>query len=132
MALSLELERKQTYWKLSVSGELDYAECSQFRLRIHQILRSGPRFTVVDMNRLAFVDSSGLGVLLAMSRECAATGGQLVLVTNETLDRLLSVAQLDRVFRTASSAAEAIQMIRFDAPIHSRHGVEGGTWSCST
>ena len=115
MALSLELERKQTYWKLSVSGELDYAECSQFRLRIHQILRSGPRFTVVDMNRLELVDSSGVGVLLAMSRECAATGGQLVLV-----------------FRTASSAAEAIQMIRFDAPIHSRHGVEGGTWSCST
>ena len=132
MALTMELERNQTYWKLAVSGEFDYAQCSQFRLRIHQILSAGPRSTVVDMSRLEYVDSSGLGVLLAMSRECAATGGQLVLVTNEALDKLLSVAQLDRVFKTANSTAVAIQMIGFDSTIHTHDGVEGGTWSCST
>jgi anti-anti-sigma factor len=69
MAMVLVVEEKPTYWQLSVSGELGYAECSEFRLSVHRILMSLTRVTLVDMSGIEYVDSSGLGILVAMSRE---------------------------------------------------------------
>jgi anti-anti-sigma factor len=60
---------------------------------------------------LGYIDSSGLGLLLAMSKEYGAMGGQLVLVTNEFVDKILGMAKIDRVFATASSLADAVEII---------------------
>jgi len=115
MALSLNLEQETEYWSLSLSGDLDYGECSQFRMSIDRILKSEPRSAVVDLSGLEYLDSSGLGLLLSMSKEYAAVGGRLVLVTNETVDNILSLTRLNGIFATASSTQEAVQVLGLGA-----------------
>lgn len=111
MAASIDLEQTSQFWRLSAKGVLDYGECSEFRLSIHRILTSGPRAAIIDLGELSYLDSSALGVLLAMSKEYRSLGGQLVLVTNEGVDKILGILMIDRAFTTASSLADALEMI---------------------
>jgi anti-sigma B factor antagonist len=116
MALTLDLEKEPTYWRLSLSGDLDYGECSQFRMSIDHILKEEPRSAVVDLSGVEYLDSSGLGLLLSMSKEYALVGGRLVLVTNETVDNILSLTRLNGIFATAPTLDEALQVLGDDTP----------------
>lgn len=111
MGLNIDLHEEPMHWLLSLSGDLDYGECSGFRLNIDRILKAAPPATVVDLSGLQYLDSSGLGLLLSLSKEYGAQGGRLVLVTNETVDNILSLTRLNGVFATAGTMDEAMQII---------------------
>ena len=111
MSLNIELDQHPTYWILALSGDLDYGECSAFRMNIDRILKSGPAATIVDLSRLDYLDSSGLGLLLALSKEYGARGGRLVLVTNETVDNILSLTRLNGIFSSVASVPEALAVL---------------------
>jgi anti-anti-sigma factor len=111
MALTIDLDQSPTLWVLSLKGDLDYGECSAVRLNIDRILKSTPPATVVDLSGVEYLDSSGLGLLLALSKEYSSRGGKLVLVTNETVDNILSLTRLNGIFAMASSIKEAHQIL---------------------
>ena len=107
MSLSIDLVQGESYWLLTLAGDLDYGECASFRMNIDRILKASPSSTVVDLSELEYLDSSGLGLLLSLSKEYGAQGGRLVLVTNETVDNILSLTRLNGIFSTATSIDEA-------------------------
>lgn len=111
MALTIDLDQESSYWLLKLHGDLDYGECASFRMNIDRILKSGPPATIVDLSDLEYLDSSGLGLLLSLSKEYGAQGGKLVLVTNETVDNILSLTRLNGIFSTAKDVDEARQMV---------------------
>jgi anti-sigma B factor antagonist len=111
MALNIDLKQEAEYWLFELRGDLDYGECAGFRMQIDRVLKAGPRATIVDLSGLEYLDSSGLGLLLSLSKEYAAQGGKLVLVTNETVDNILSLTRLNGIFSTAEGVDEARQMV---------------------
>ena len=111
MALSIELAQNEDYWVLTLIGELDYSECAAFRMNIDRILKASPKSCIVDLSGLEYLDSSGLGLLLSLSKEYGAQGGRLILITNETVDNILSLTRLNGIFSTATSLAEAEDLL---------------------
>jgi anti-sigma B factor antagonist len=111
MAVCIELDQSEPTWVLRVVGELDYGECATFRMHIDRILRAVPPATIVDLSNLEFLDSSGLGLLLSLSREYSSLGGRLVLVTNETVDSILELTRLTGIFSIAADADEAAEIV---------------------
>jgi anti-sigma B factor antagonist len=111
MTLRINLDQEPSYWKLTLAGDLDYGECSAFRMNIDRILKSAPPATIVDLSGVEYLDSSGLGLLLSLSKEYGQAGGKLVLVTNETVDNILSLTRLNGIFSTAAGVDEAQQMV---------------------
>ncbi len=111
MALTIDLAQEPSFWVLKLDGDLDYGECASFRMSIDRILKSAPASTIVDLSGLEYLDSSGLGLLLSLSKEYGAQGGKLVLVTNETVDNILSLTRLNGIFSTAVSLEEAEQIV---------------------
>ena len=107
MSLTIDLSQSDSYWMLKLGGDLDYGECASFRMSIDRILKSSPPSTIVDLSDLEYLDSSGLGLLLSLSKEYGAQGGRLVLVTNETVDNILSLTRLNGIFSTSSTTEEA-------------------------
>lgn len=107
MPLVTDLDQSGPSWVLTLSGDLDYGECASLRMLIDRILRSSPAATVVDLSALDYLDSSGLGLLLSLSKEYGSQGGRLVLVTNETVDNILSLTRLNGIFSTASTMEDA-------------------------
>lgn len=111
MALSIELQQEPEYWLLKLHGDLDYGECSSFRMNIDRIIKEGPPATIVDLSGLEYLDSSGLGLLLSLSKEYGSQGGTLVLVTNETVDNILSLTRLNGIFVTAEDLPAAREVV---------------------
>ena len=111
----MDFEQAAAVWTLSLFGDLDYGECAAFRMSIDRILSSAPPATIVDLSALEYLDSSGLGLLLSLSKEYGAEGGKLVLVTNETVDNILSLTRLNGIFSTASSIVQAHQILGLDS-----------------
>jgi anti-sigma B factor antagonist len=111
MALTIDLQQNDDYWLLKLHGDLDYGECASFRMNIDRVLQSGVGGVIVDLSELEYLDSSGLGLLLSLSKEFGAQGGKLVLVTNETVDNILSLTRLNGIFSTAQTLDEAQQMV---------------------
>ncbi len=111
MPLSIQLEPGNDHWKLTLVGELDYTECASFRMTIDRILKESPKGTVVDLSRLDYLDSSGLGLLLSLAKEYGALGGRLLLVTNDTVNNILELTRLSTIFSTVDSVELAERML---------------------
>jgi len=111
MGVAIDLEQTDDHWTLTVAGELDYSECSAFRMHIDRVLRSAPPALIVDMSGIEYLDSSGLGLLLSLSREYTPHGGRLVLVTNATVNSILDLTRLTGIFSIASDLPTALELL---------------------
>jgi len=111
MPLGIDLIQNESHWLLQLNGELDYVECASFRMNIDRILKTNPPSTILDLSNIEYLDSSGLGLLLGLSKEYGARGGRLVLVTNEVVDSILSLTRLNGIFATTSSVDEAMAVL---------------------
>jgi anti-sigma B factor antagonist len=111
MSLAIQLDQDEQRWVLTLKGELDYSECASFRMTIDRILTHSPPATVVDLSELDYLDSSGLGLLLSLSKEYTVLGGRLILVTNESVDNILDLTRLSGIFSCSSSLEEAFTML---------------------
>lgn len=109
MALSIQLDKSPDHWVVVLHGDLDYSECATFRMTIDKILKNLPPATIVDLSGLDYLDSSGLGLLLSLSKEYGAQGGRLVLVTNASVDSILDLTRLSGLFSSFPSRQEALQ-----------------------
>ena len=80
-----------------LEGEIDLLTATTISDPIKRLATSGPSTIVLDFERVTFIDSTGLGALLAADRSLRASGRCLVLraVAPRVL-RLLQVTQLDR------------------------------------
>jgi anti-sigma B factor antagonist len=65
---------------LELVGELDLSTAGPLKLRLELVEREEPEKLVVDLRRVTFMDSIGLGILLAHGLRAAKTGRRLALV----------------------------------------------------
>jgi anti-sigma B factor antagonist len=83
---------------LEVGGEVDVYTAPKLRERIAELLDSGVKAVVVDLGRVEFMDSTGLGVLvggLRKARAGQATFG--VVCRQEPLLKIFRITALDQV-----------------------------------
>ena len=79
---------------VALEGELDHSSAPQVRDELDELL--GNRHVkklVLDFSRLAFMDSSGLGVLMGRYRILTQRGGQMMIKNvSSTMDRILNLS----------------------------------------
>jgi len=97
----MSIDERPHAWVLTVAGEFDYAVCPAFRSHVDRVLRAMPDACVVDLSRVDYLDSSGLGLLLSLYREYTDAGGRLVLVPSEMVYGILDITKLGSLFETA-------------------------------
>lgn len=94
---------------LSCTGEIDLMSAAEFRTVLGSEIVEGRVHLVIDLLGVTFVDSSGLGVLVAARRKARAFKGSLCLVVDHpAVLRVLHVTALDRVFPVHRSVADAM------------------------
>jgi anti-sigma B factor antagonist len=83
---------------VGVSGEVDVYAAPELRERLTEILAGG-RSVVVDLTEVGFLDSTGLGALVAARTSAAERGAELPLVcTHQRILKLFTITGLDGVF----------------------------------
>jgi anti-sigma B factor antagonist len=98
---------------VAVHGELDVEGATELRAALIAAIDEQPgHHVVVDLEGIEFIDSAGLGVLLAGRERARGADGDLTLVaTGQNVVKLLELTGLTRVFeihpsRTAALGAE--------------------------
>ena len=65
---------------LELVGELDLSTIDPLKLRLELVERDEPETIVVDLRRVTFMDSMGLGILVSHRLRAKQAGRRLVLV----------------------------------------------------
>ena len=107
LSLSTRTEGDQTV--LEVGGEIDVYTAPKLREQFAQLVEDGRYGIVVDLEKVAFLDSTGLGVLVGGLPQVRSHDGWLRLVcTQERILKIFRITGLDKVFPIHDSVAAAL------------------------
>ncbi|MDG4774442.1 MULTISPECIES: STAS domain-containing protein [unclassified Solwaraspora] len=99
MELSLSTRTVGEYTVLEVGGEVDVYTAPRLRERLLELIDAGNHKIVVDLHRVDFLDSTGLGVLVGALKRLRPAGGTFGLVCDkESLLKIFRITALDQVF----------------------------------
>jgi anti-sigma B factor antagonist len=94
---------------VDVEGQLIVGNRQELKARILEALEAGDRKFLIDFTHTGYIDSSGLGVLVSLSKKIRDEGGELKLAgLNEDLRTLFELTKLDTLFAISDNAAEAL------------------------
>lgn len=107
MDLSLVEREIDPFHVIEVTGEIDVYTAPKLREVVINAIDSGHRRLVVDIERVAFLDSTGLGVLVGALKRVRSDKGSLDIVcTSDRLLRIFDITGLDKVFSLHRSIAD--------------------------
>ncbi len=94
---------------VSIDGQLIVVNRQDLKQLVQDALDRGDRKFVFDFTRTAYIDSSGLGALVSISKRVREAGGEMRLAgLNEDLRSLFELTKLDTLFPIAETAADAL------------------------
>jgi len=96
---------------ISISGEIDASNANELSRHASE-LASGCGALIVDLAEVDFIALDGLHALFALNMHCARTGTTLVLIASRAVNRLLRVADHDKLLPAVGSATEALLVVR--------------------
>lgn len=110
MALAIAHRDREGIEILDLDGRLVFGEEDlQFRNEIDKLLRAGKNRVVLNLARLAEIDTTGLGTLLFALAKLRKEGGGLALVNLRSSHiELLELTKLETVFEVFDDEQEAI------------------------
>src|SRR5215469_3198284 len=95
-ALTITVRSERGVVIAAVTGEIDISTVAGLRERLFELADHGATL-IVDLNRVAFIDSAGLGALVGTARRAAMHGGSLHAVCARPQTRkLLWLTGVDR------------------------------------
>jgi anti-sigma B factor antagonist len=108
MELSLATRIVADHAVLEVGGEVDVYTAPRLRERLAELIESGARNVVVDLARVDFLDSTGLGVLVGAHKRLRPVGGTFSLVcAKESLLKVFRITALDQIIPLHDSVEAA-------------------------
>jgi anti-sigma B factor antagonist len=110
--MSLEVQSRQVDNGVTVvapTGRLDVAGAPALKDAISEAVKNGQPRVVLDMEGVSFVDSTGLGSVIAALKQIRGSQGDLRLAApNQQVRVVLELTTLDRVFPYYSTVEEAL------------------------
>jgi len=109
MELTLTTRTQGPFEIIDVGGEVDVYTAPRLREAIVAAIDEGHTRLVIDVENVAFLDSTGLGGLVGALKRVRADGGSLDIVcTHERLLKIFDITGLDKVFGLHGSVDAAM------------------------
>lgn len=109
MDLSVTTTRRDDVSVVTVNGEVDVYSAAQLRQTLDEEIAAGHNRLVVDLDGVAFLDSTGLGVLVGRLKLVRNSSGWLRIVcSSERILRVFRITGLDKVFGIHPNLDEAL------------------------
>jgi anti-sigma B factor antagonist len=95
---------------VDVDGQLIVGNRQELKQKVLDELEKGERKVLIDFSRTGYIDSSGLGVLVSLSKKIREQGGELRLANlNDDLKTLFELTKLDTLFQISDTKERALQ-----------------------
>ena len=96
------------YTLLSLIGELDMWSLPQAKERVGEMIAQNKVKLVLDLEKMNYIDSSGLGFFIGTLKKLKDAGGELMLINlNAYIYHIFKLIQLQHIIQTYESLDEA-------------------------
>lgn len=111
MDFAIQHENDTAVIKINV-GKLNASNAPDLKAELVLLNKNNVNNIVIDMSKCKYCDSSGLSAILVANRMCKDTNGKFVLCgLQPNVEKLIQIAQLDRVLSITANEKEALALI---------------------
>lgn len=90
---------------------LDARSAGSFRELVAEFIRAGHSKIVLNLTAVEFIDSSGLGALIAILKTLGPHGGLVFCGIQQSIARLFQLTRMDKVFVILPGQDEALHKL---------------------
>ncbi len=106
----MEIRVDGKYLIVALSGELDVESSQKMKNDVRKKISSETSNIVIDLTNVNYVDSSGLGTLIALQKDARFNGGSLCIVgASQQIKRVMKMTNLDKLFQLYDKLDEVIK-----------------------
>lgn len=108
--MSFTLRKQGDVVVVDVEGQLIVGNRQELKQKVLDEVEKGERKFLIDFAQTGYIDSSGLGVLVSLSKKIREHGGELRLADlNDDLQTLFELTKLDTLFQIADTRERALE-----------------------
>ncbi len=105
-----ELEHREQIAICRLTGDLDAGTATELVSVLEREIDRGANRLVLDLGRVSYIDSSGLGALVKVLKKARLGGGDVKLAGLEPeVRKVLELTRLDKIFEITRTADDAVR-----------------------
>lgn len=98
---------------IDIIGEIDIYNSSNIKELIMKKIENGEINIIINLNRVNYIDSSGIGTFISCNSLLSKYKGKLVIENiNESIKKIFRLTQLDTILNIKNSEEEAINFFK--------------------
>ncbi|KZR71769.1 STAS domain protein [Prochlorococcus marinus str. MIT 1342] len=105
-------ERRQGCLVFQFTGQLDAYSEKQFITYVEDVLLANAAPLVIDLNKIDFLDSSGLGALVQTAKKCTDAKRSFALVGNARVVQTVKLVRLEDFLHLAVDLRTALNQLK--------------------
>jgi anti-anti-sigma factor len=105
-------EVRDNYQLFRLTGLLDAFSEATFRKVLTKCIDEGPKHVVLDLSKIDFVDSSGLGALVQLVKKTQTLEGTLQIVSNPRITQTVKLVRLEKFLSLQPSVDAAVKNVK--------------------
>jgi len=108
MNVNLIIDKKENYVIINIEGEVDTYTSPKVKSDILKEIEDYKN-VIISMEKVKFIDSTGLGVLIGVLKKVKEKEGKLIIISpNSYINQIFEITGLFKVFKIVNSINEAI------------------------
>ena len=104
-------EQKDGCLVFHFTGQLDAYSEKQFKEYVGDVLKANKLPSVLDLSKIDFLDSSGLGALVQLAKQCTDAKRSFVLVGNSRVTQTIKLVRLEEFLHLVEDLPTALNQL---------------------
>ncbi|MEN3015021.1 MAG: STAS domain-containing protein [bacterium] len=112
MNIELRTEKIDDIYIVEIEGEVDTYTSSKIKQDILKIVEQTSKI-IVSMEKVKFIDSTGLGILIGILKKIKEKEGEMIIVSpNSYINQIFEITGLFKVFKIVENHQQAIDHMK--------------------
>ena len=104
-------EQKDACLVFHFTGQLDAYSEKQFMEYVGDVLKANKLPSVLDLSKIDFLDSSGLGALVQLAKQCTDSKRSFLLVGNSRVTQTIKLVRLEEFLHLVEDLPTALNQL---------------------
>ena len=104
-------EQKDGCLVFHFTGQLDAYSEKQFMVYVADVLKANKLPAVLDLSKIDFLDSSGLGALVQLAKQCTDSKRSFLLVGNTRVSQTVKLVRLEEFLHLVEDLPTALNQL---------------------
>lgn len=112
MNIEVKSQKIEDIYLVEIEGEVDTYTSSKIKQEILKLVDESS-FIIISMEKVKFIDSTGLGILIGILKKVKEKEGEMVIVSpNSYINQIFEITGLYKVFKIVEDISQALDHIK--------------------